>query len=571
LENFAMLHKLKPLPRAIVIIAAVGGLGYALTSIPAVSQYLKPHTEVPVSAVGAIDLPTAAATTVTATTIGATPVTGADPIRVDILAWNAQAGLPYANGGVDTAPDSLMAKRGLKVTLTRQDMYDQMQANLAAFAKDPKTGTHMAVIMGDGYPAFAIGANTALKPFNQNVVVIGSLGYSRGEDKCVVDDKLSSLRGAVVAGVLGDGDINICIKKAADDGIPVNANPKTYDPGALNFVGTKDFVEADEKFIAGACDDRKNTVTGKTEKVCVNGSATWTPGDVKLAQKRGHIKVMASTKEYAWQMPATIIANKQWAAAHADQVKAFLAAAFEGGEAVRSSDAALLKAAAVEAAVYKEGDAAYWAKYFKGAVEMDKTGNQIFLGGSTSSGLADNAFLFGLNGNDNLYRKVYTVYGNISVKYFPDIMPGGLRDYDSVVDTSYLQALLASSTALAAPQTPSFGGQTTGTFASKPYAIEFETGKATFTPKAVAVLNDLLNNAAVTGLNVQINGHTDSVGDPASNLVLSKARAEAVKNFLMTNAPKNFPSERVVTRGFGDTVPVGTNAQNRRVEILLLK
>ena len=43
-------------------------------------------------------------------------------------------------------------------------------------AKDPKTGVQMAVIMGDGYPAFAIGANTALKPFNQSVAVVGALG-----------------------------------------------------------------------------------------------------------------------------------------------------------------------------------------------------------------------------------------------------------------------------------------------------------------------------------------------------------------------------------------------------------
>jgi outer membrane protein OmpA-like peptidoglycan-associated protein len=560
---------MKPLPKAILLALVVGGAVFAYKQFA--GDYFKPKAEVAVAVPDKIDLPTAVAGAATSTTIGATPVTSAEPIRADILAWNAQMGLPYANGGVTTAAGSLMAKRGLTVTLTRQDMYDQMQSNLAAYAKDPKTGTQIAVIMGDGYPAFAIGANTALKPFNQNVVVIGSLGYSRGEDKCVVDDKLSSLRGAVVAGVLGDGDINICIKKAADDGIAVNSNPKTYDPAALNFVGTKDFVEADEKFIAGYCEDRKNTVTGKSGNVCVNGSATWTPGDVKLATKRGHIKVMASTKEYAWQMPATIIANKQWAAAHADQVKAFLAAALEGGEIVRSNPAELLKGAAVSAAVYKEEAAAYWAKYYTGVVEMDKTGNQIFLGGSTSSGLADNAFLFGLNGNDNLYKKVYTVYGNIAVKYFPDVMPGGLRDYDSVVDTSYLQALLGASTALAAPQTPSFGGQTTGTFAARTYAIEFDTGKATFTPKTVAVLNTVLDNAAVTALNVQINGHTDSVGDPTSNLALSKARAEAVKNFLMTNAPKNFPAERVTTRGFGDTMPIGTNAQNRRVEIVFLK
>jgi OOP family OmpA-OmpF porin len=163
------------------------------------------------------------------------------------------------------------------------------------------------------------------------------------------------------------------------------------------------------------------------------------------------------------------------------------------------------------------------------------------------------------------------VYGNIAVKYFPDIMPGGLIDYDKVVDKSFVQTLLGSSSNLAAAAKPTFSSATTETFAAKTVAIEFETGKATFTPKAARALNDLLDQAAVTSLNVQINGHTDNVGDPTSNLALSKARAEAVKQFLMTNSPSSFPTERVQTRGFGDTQPIGTNAQNRRVEIILRK
>ena len=55
------------------------------------------------------------------------------------------------------------------------------------------------------------------------------------------------------------------------------------------------------------------------------------------------------------------------------------------------------------------------------------------------------------------------------------------------------------------------------------------------------------------------------------DMALSKARAEAVKKFLMTNAPTSFPTERVATRGYGQTMPIGTDAQNRRVEILLRK
>jgi outer membrane protein OmpA-like peptidoglycan-associated protein len=356
----------------------------------------------------------------------------------------------------------------------------------------------------------------------------------------------------------------------------------------MNFLGTGSFVEADEKFIAsaksnytsgGSCEDRK-VVGGGTKKVCVNGTATWTPGDTKVfgeLKKLGKsIKVIGSTKEYAWQMPTAVIGNKQWMAKNPEVVKAMLAAIFEGGEKVRSNSDALMIAAAEQARVNNEGDAAYWSTMFKGTTEVGPNGKAISLGGSTTNGVSDAAFLFGLNGNDNLYKKVYTVYGNIAVKYFPDVMPGGLVPYEQAVDSSYVQALLGQSTNVAPAAVPTYTAGTE-TFASKSYAIEFETGKATFTPKAVAVLNDLLDQAAVTSLSVQINGHTDNVGNPATNLSLSKARADSVKNFLSQNAPKNFPDERVVARGFGDTQPAADNAtpagkaKNRRVEVILKK
>lgn len=114
-------------------------------------------------------------------------------------------------------------------------------------------------------------------------------------------------------------------------------------------------------------------------------------------------------------------------------------------------------------------------------------------------------------------------------------------------------------------------------FAKKNYSIEFDNGKASFTPAATVVLEDLLNQVSVSGLSLQINGHTDNVGNSGSNLTLSKRRAEAVKDWLMSNAGSTFPSERVKTRAFGDAQPVADNntaagkAKNRRVEIILLQ
>lgn len=571
-----MLNRIKPLPRAILILAAVSGIGYALTQT-SLSNYIKPKTQVAVSIPEKIDLPgpSAIATPAAGTSITASTSTS-EQIRIKTIPWNGTLGMMHAkaSGGFQA--------RGLNVSVQREDDYAKLIADMAAFAKDPSTGTQAVVIMGDGLAPFIIGLNEAMKPFGQSAKMMVGMGYSRGEDKCIISADVRP-EGSLIAGYLGDGDINICIKYAADNGIPVNADSTTYDPNAMNFLGTGSFVEADEKFIAsaksnfkdGACETRRNTATGKNEKVCVTGSATWTPGDTKVfyeMKKLGKsIRVIGSTKEYAWQMPTALIVNSQWADKNPDTVDALLAAILESGEKVRTDSAALMVAAAEQAKVTGEQDASYWATMFKGTTDTGPNGKTIELGGSTTNGLADAAFLFGLNGADDLYKRVYTVYGNIAVQYFPDIMPGGLLPYESVVDKSSVQRLLAKSSNVAQIAKPNYTGVTTETFAAKTYAIEFDSGKTSFRPEAIRVLNDLLDQAAVTSLSVQINGHTDSIGNPESNLTLSKARAEAVKKFLMTNAPSNFPSERVITRGFGDTQPIGTNTQNRRVEIILRK
>ncbi len=573
-----MFKDMKPLPKALilgVIAAAVIFGGRAALNTDVVKSYTAAKATVPVSVPDKIDLPQAV--TSTAAPVAGTTIAGnaSGSIRVKTIPWNGTLGMMHAKAS------GAYKARGLDVTVTREDDYAKLIADMAAFAKDNNSGSHFTIIMGDGLPAYIIGLNEALKPHGQSAAMIAGIGYSRGEDKCIIDSEADP-RGSLIAGYLGDGDINICIKYAADNGIPVNSDAKTYDPQAMNFLGTGSFVEADEKFIAsaksgfkdGACEERA-LVGGKgKQRVCVNGTATWTPGDSKvfaeMAKLKRSIKVIGSTKEYAWQMPTAVIGNKQWMAKNPEVVKAFLAATFESGEKVRSDNAALMVAATEQAKVTGEQDASYWASMFKGTTEKGPNGKAIELGGSTTNGIADAGYLFGLNGADDLFKKVYTVYGNIAVKYFPDIMPGGLKSYDDVVDKSYVQALLSASTNVAKASTPTFGA-TTETFAAKSVSVEFDSGKTTFKPSAVKVLNQLLDDAAVTGLSVQINGHTDSVGDPTSNLALSKARAEAVKQFLMTNAPTTFPAERVTTRGFGDTQPVGTNAQNRRVEIVLRK
>ncbi|MDB5773350.1 MAG: hypothetical protein JWM42_3724, partial [Burkholderia sp.] len=300
----------------------------------------------------------------------------------------------------------------------------------------------------------------------------------------------------------------------------------------------------------------------------------------KVAREVGGMASVASTKEYMWQMPAVIIGNKQWMAQNPDYVRNMLAATFQASEQIKANEANLLKASAVLAKVMKEQTPEWWAKYHRGVIEKDKQGFDISLGGSTTNNLADNLFLFGLNGNDNLYKRVYGVFGGIAKQLYPQEMPD-LVPYEKVVNTSYLQALAATSTAAAAarPDVPAFTqtAPATSTFAKRSWAIEFDTGKATFRPEAIPVLEQLLNQITVSGLPIQITGHTDNVGDAASNLTLSKRRAEAVSAWLQANAPSSFPADRLRTRAYGDQQPVSDNrtadgrARNRRVDVALIR
>jgi outer membrane protein OmpA-like peptidoglycan-associated protein len=103
--------------------------------------------------------------------------------------------------------------------------------------------------------------------------------------------------------------------------------------------------------------------------------------------------------------------------------------------------------------------------------------------------------------------------------------------------------------------------------------ILFDTGKATLKSEssaALAPVGELLKNDAA--LKLEIQGHTDNVGQAASNLKLSQDRAAAVKTYLV--ATFGIPAARLTTSGFGDTKPVAPNtaetgrAQNRRVELV---
>jgi OOP family OmpA-OmpF porin len=101
-------------------------------------------------------------------------------------------------------------------------------------------------------------------------------------------------------------------------------------------------------------------------------------------------------------------------------------------------------------------------------------------------------------------------------------------------------------------------------------AVDFEFNLSQLTAPSQRTLDEVAS-ALLTQpeLQVEIQGHTDSIGSVAYNQNLSQRRAEAVKAYLIS---KGVSASNLTAKGYGKAKPIVSNdtaegrAQNRRVE-----
>lgn len=106
-------------------------------------------------------------------------------------------------------------------------------------------------------------------------------------------------------------------------------------------------------------------------------------------------------------------------------------------------------------------------------------------------------------------------------------------------------------------------------------SIYFNVNSSQIKPESWAALNQAATVIKSAQGKITIIGHTDSDGSEEANLILSKKRAEAVKQALIKNF--GIGADRLLTDGKGEGAPVDNNntaegkANNRRVEFVLAK
>lgn len=102
--------------------------------------------------------------------------------------------------------------------------------------------------------------------------------------------------------------------------------------------------------------------------------------------------------------------------------------------------------------------------------------------------------------------------------------------------------------------------------------LEFDLGKATIRDHSFATLNKVAALLVQKNFSLKLAGHTDNTGSAELNMRLSKARAEAVKAYLVSQGAN---ASRIEATGYGQTQPIASNKtaagrqQNRRVEFTL--
>ncbi|NOU21858.1 MAG: OmpA family protein [Methyloglobulus sp.] len=105
--------------------------------------------------------------------------------------------------------------------------------------------------------------------------------------------------------------------------------------------------------------------------------------------------------------------------------------------------------------------------------------------------------------------------------------------------------------------------------------IRFEFGRAAIDAQEMAKLYSLISRIEKAGLlHIEVEGHTDSNGSARYNKILSLARAESVKDYLIRHG---ISPAKVSIMGYGETRPIDENgteahrAINRRATLISVR
>ncbi len=458
------------------------------------------------------------------------PVSSSEPsaeVRVRVNIWVGCAGGLVANGGLDTASDSIFGKKGLKVSFKIIDDWTEGASALATNNVDVMLTT--ADVYAKDYAQFRD------KGFSSHAFLM--VDWSRGADGVIGKQGINSiedLAGKTVAFAPYTPSHFLLWNGLKTSGLNSSQRNEIFTKA----IHTKDGIEPATLFAQ--------------EKV--DAAVAWDPDMSDAVARRPGAKKIYDTKVANRLIADILVVSDRFAASHPDTLVKFTQGWLEGVDFIKTEPA---RAYNLIGAV----------KDFNIPSDLAKT----MLGGVKLADYADNRSFFGSAGShsdyDNIFRMAQDMYREL-------LIIKHTNNPEESVDRRFVDKLsgsfsTASSEAPIEYKQPSKGSVP---LATQHRSIYFEPNSSHMSLDSRAVVDELANTMRAYGNTVvDIEGNTDSTGSRPYNIQLSHARADEVRNYLVQRY--GFPSARLRTAGNGPDKPIDTNAtpegreKNRRTDI----
>ena len=459
-----------------------------------------------------------------------------DIIKVGVVTWGGYAGGQYFNEGFEASKVSRFYKDyGFQVNF---EVIDDFDASRDAF-KNGSIDLMWATI--DAFPTEVEG----LAQFQPQVVF--QADWSRGGDAIVARrgiNKVSDLRGKkiAVAPMTPSHSFLIWLLEAGD-------------------LSTKDVVIVEVPSAIDAADAFKS----KT----VDAAVVWSPDDADCVSKVAGAKVLESTKNATHIIADVFVAKKEFVETHKTQLRELYEGWMKGAAELNGSDSNKRKAAKILAeGLSQPEDFCYDAiNNVRLATHGD---NRNFYGLSTSYN--------GVTG-ESLYNKMKVKYNGLGYSTAGAKSWRLVATKDLVAKTTSLSGASHQSEKQREFTAASASLEKKESLSSKKVSISFRTGEYKIDENSKQLIDLQFTDIARAFANarIRIEGNTDNVGSRASNVALSKKRAQSVADYLISE--HKMPRNRFMILGNGPDKPVpgcegnqssSCKSKNRRTDFELV-
>ena len=458
-----------------------------------------------------------------------------DVISIGVVTWGGYAGGQYFNEGFTANTDSRFYKDyGFQVEFKVLDDFD---ASRAAWKRDEVQLLWCTI---DAFPTEV----NALKDFDP--VVVWQADWSRGGDAIVARrgiNSVSDLKGKKIAVAELTPSHSFLLWLLEAGGLST---------GDVEIIPQSNAIDAAEVF--------------KAQRV--DAAVVWSPDDEACLRAVPGSRVLESTRSASNIIADVFIAKREFVDANKDRMQKLYEGWMKGAAEINASDANKRKAARI------------LSENFPGFSEED-TYNAINNVRLTTHG--DNLNFFALNPDyqgvtgNSLYTRMANVYRDLG------FINGGVPNWRLIAYPD-----LVASTALSGPenlaeaarefeQLPEAEAREKEAVASKQVSINFRSGEYRLDENAKYIIDkEFVEIAkAFSNARIRIEGNTDNVGSRATNVALSKKRAESVKEYLVS--VHKMPASRFIVIGNGPDKPVAGNdtedgrAKNRRTDFEIVR